>query len=145
MYLKFTGLIGRWMLLAPTVLALGCRGESAVPPPAPAEDLRVEHPKMKKGSDEKARYVGGVLGRLRPGMPRRDVEALIGEPDVEPRERNYGGYANPKCYTVEYYAYLKPKPGDRFAEGVHIMSVMYETVAGEDRFVKVDGPHFPDD
>ena len=74
-------------------------------------------------------------------MTRSEVEALIGKPDFERRVWDYVAYSNPECYHEIYYAYLKPKPGDRFVEGTHMMFVIYEVTAdGADKFVQVEGP-----
>lgn len=123
----FMGVVGGLVVLA---LAVSCTVPFA--PETEAEKLS----RQAHSTDREVREPAlGILltKHLRPGMTRRQVEALLGPPE---RVTDGGWIAKEGTIYTDYYCRLPDK------EGTHLMSVDYE-VAGDQKFIKVSGPHVP--
>jgi hypothetical protein len=107
-----------------------------VPRPRPEPDV-AELSRRARSKDEatRERAVGLLFKHLKPGMTRKQVEALIGSPD---RPINEGVFADGE-EAATYYARLPGK------HGTQLMTVEYDSRRQPWKLVKVSGPHFPDD
>src|SRR5688572_25060245 len=112
-------------------------GQSAsVPPPRPEPSDR-ELARQARSKDEatRQRAVGLLLRRLKPGMTRDQVEALLGPPDG--RLIDLAPLGSDDMVGAEY---IRRLPGNDYAE---MMAVDYDTRHKPWRVVRVSGPHHP--
>lgn len=100
----------------------------------------------RKGTRYRAVAVGSLLGRLKSGMTRSEVEALIGSPDIENNSIDVGNDPTQLATCREtYYAELKPRIGESFKSGIHLITIHYDIRDNGHFFLRYEGPHFPDD
>ena len=128
------------------------RTESAGPaPPEPAPVSIAPAPRAVPVTDdpERARRVGAALARIKPGMTRREVEAVLGPPDLERWQqftvRWIPGPAGRLVHTeVPYVVYYCSPP--HMPPGSHMMTVEYEgkslaPITPKAKVISVSGPH----
>jgi hypothetical protein len=97
------------------------------------------------------RRVGAALARVRPGMTRREVEELLGVPDLaRPQQFTVRWRAGPDGrqaqIEVPYVVYYCSPP--HLPPGPHLMTVEYDAelfapIPPEAKVIDVSGPHTP--
>jgi hypothetical protein len=101
---------------------------------------------------ERARRVGAALASIKPGMTRREVEAVLGPPDLErPQQFTHRWRAGPDGRQIQvglqYVVYYCSPPN--LPPGPHLMTVEYESkplepITPDAKVAEVSGPHTPD-
>lgn len=101
---------------------------------------------------ERERRVGEAFARVRPGMTRQEVEAILGPPDlVRPQQFTSAWRAGPggrqTPVELSYVVYYCRPP--HLPPGSHLMTVEYESaplapIPPGARVFSVSGPHTPD-
>jgi len=123
-----------------------------VPEPAPAVLAPAPHAELVADDPERTRRVGEALARIKPGMTRREVEAILGPPDLErPQQFTIRWRKGPDGssrqmeaqYLVYYASAPRPGPGAQLMT-VEFDSVPLKTIAPDARVIEVSGPHTPD-
>ena len=97
------------------------------------------------------RRVGAALALVRPGMTRREAEAVLGPPDlVRPQQITTRWRVGPdgrqETVSIAYVIYYCSPPDQ--PPGRHLMTVVYDASAPIPLDAKVfegGGPHLPDD
>jgi hypothetical protein len=133
------------------------RGKEAQPPspaPEPAAVALAPAPHAAPVADDpgRARRVGEALARIKPGMTRREVEAILGPPDLERWQqvssRYRTGPGGQQTYAnLQYVIYYCSPPN--LPPGRHLMTVEFESrpfepIPPDARVTEVGGPHTPD-
>ena len=136
------------------------RGPVVLFPPAPAASAPAESDSappvlvamaLAPPDPVRDRRVGAALALVRPGMTRREAEAVLGPPDlVRPQQftgRWRTGPDGRQTYVDMAYVVYYCSPPD-LPSGQHLMTVVYESptpVPPDAKVFEVSGPHTPDD
>ena len=100
---------------------------------------------------DRDRRVGAALALVRPGMTRREAEAVLGPPDlVRPQQITTRWRVGPdgrqESVGMAYVVYYCSPPDQ--PPGQHLMTVTYDATAPiplDAKVFEVGGPHVPDD
>jgi hypothetical protein len=149
-----------WMVLgvgvgAATVWLTRDQSKPPVPPapePGPVAIAPAPHAAPVVDDPERARRVGESLARVKPGMTRREVEGILGPPDlVRPQQFTIQWRPGPDGRQIQvelqYVVYYCSPP--HLPPGRHLMTVEYESeplapIPPDARVAEVSGPHTPD-
>jgi hypothetical protein len=101
---------------------------------------------------ECSRRVGAALANIKPGMTRREVEAILGPPDLERWQQfssrwRSGPDGKQRYAELQYVIYYCSPP--HLPPGRHLMTVEYESkplepIPPDAKVAEVSGPHTPD-
>jgi hypothetical protein len=147
--------LAAFALALPVWAASGCAVSSDAPKEVGGDPLGASDDGLtarKLSWEEKAAEVGRKLAQVRPGMTRKQVEAILGPPDWKESRRITGRWAadpDGQYKYVEYpYALYYASPPN-LPPGVHLMTVVYRgdplaPIPPDAVVVEVTGPHTPD-
>jgi SmpA/OmlA family protein len=150
-----------WLVLGVGLGALavwqwrGKEAQPSSPAPEPAAAALAAAPHAAPVADDpgRARRVGEALARIKPGMTRREVEAILGPPDLERPQQftvrwRKGPDGSSRQVEVQYLVYYASAP--QLGPGAQLMTVEFDseplkTIPSDARVIDVSGPHTLDD
>jgi SmpA / OmlA family len=146
-----------WLVLGIGVGAAAvwlARDRTAPRIPAPEPVAIAPAPRAVSVTDdpERARRIGAALASIKPGMTRREVEAILGPPDLERWQQfssrwRSGPDGKQRYAELQYVIYYCSPP--QLPPGRHLMTVEYESkplepIPPDAKVAEVSGPHTPD-
>lgn len=145
-----------WLVLGIGIGAVAVwlgRERNEHPAPPAAEPAASSTPALPTTDDpERARRIGAALAQIKPGMTRREVEAILGPPDLERWQQFTSRWRTSpdgkQAYVdFQYVIYYCSPP--HLPPGTHLMTVEYESkplepIPPDAKVAEVSGPHTPD-